>query len=390
MKDQGFEHAHSSPIKTWQQLVVVTVLAFVIPVMGLILLAQFVISGYRAAQTAADPDTVARRIQPVARVEFADAAPSGGARAAKSGEEVYKAVCAACHGTGAANAPKTGDKAAWAPLIKEGFDTLVKDAINGVRAMPPRGGNPDLSDVEVARAVAYLANQAGANWKEPAAPATPAAAKPAAAAPAATPVAAAPAALPAKVYFDVGKAALTADGKTTVAAAAATLQSVGDKVDVTGYTDRTGNLAKNLELAKDRAKAVREALVAGGIAQDRINMKPPIETTGTGTDKEARRVEVALAGQAAATVAAAPAARAEDKGKATYAQACVACHGQGVAGAPKFGDKAAWAPRIKNGVDALYATSLKGKGAMPPKGGNAALADADVKAAVDYMVATAK
>jgi cytochrome c5 len=388
MKDQGYEHAHSSPIKTPQQLVVVMVLAFVIPVIGLILLAGFVISGYRAASVDTDPDAVARRIQPVARVEFADA--PAGPRAAKSGEEVYKAVCSACHGTGAAGAPKTGDKTAWAPLIKEGMDTLVRDAIKGIRAMPPRGGNPDLSDVEVARAVAYLANQAGANWKEPPAPATPAAAKPAAAAPAATPVAAAPAALPAKVYFDVGKAALTAEGKTTVATAAATLKSSGDKLDVTGYTDKTGNLAKNLELAKDRAKAVREALVAGGVAQDRINMKPPVETTGTGTDKEARRVEIALAGQAAATVAAAPAAPAEDKGKATYNQACVACHGQGVAGAPKFGDKAAWAPRIKTGIDALYTTSLKGKGAMPPKGGNVTLADADVKAAVDYMVAAAK
>jgi len=196
MKDQGYEHAHSSPIKTPMQLVVVTVLAFVIPVVGLILLVQFVISGYRAAQTTADPDTIVRRIQPVARVEFADAAPAGGARAAKSGEEVYKAVCSVCHGSGAAGAPKTGDKAAWSPLIKEGMDTLVKDAIKGIRAMPPRGGNPDLSDVEVARAVAYLANQAGANWKEPAAPAAKPAA--AAAAPAATP-AAAPAPAPAAV-----------------------------------------------------------------------------------------------------------------------------------------------------------------------------------------------
>jgi cytochrome c5 len=88
--------------------------------------------------------------------------------------------------------------------------------------------------------------------------------------------------------------------------------------------------------------------------------------------------------------AAAAAPPADDKGKAVYNQACVACHGQGVAGAPKFGDTAAWAPRIKTGMEALYTTSLKGKGAMPPKGGNTTLADADVKAAVDYMVAAAK
>ena len=66
------------------------------------------------------------------------------------------------------------------------------------------------------------------------------------------------------------------------------------------------------------------------------------------------------------------------------------CHGAGIAGAPKTGDKAAWAPRIKQGVDVLYQSALKGKNAMPPKGGNAALADADVKAATDYLVAQGK
>jgi cytochrome c5 len=73
-----------------------------------------------------------------------------------------------------------------------------------------------------------------------------------------------------------------------------------------------------------------------------------------------------------------------------YDRACVACHLAGVAGAPKFGDKAAWAPRIATGTDTLYTSALKGKGTMPPKGGQTALADADVKAAVDYMVAAVK
>ena len=73
-----------------------------------------------------------------------------------------------------------------------------------------------------------------------------------------------------------------------------------------------------------------------------------------------------------------------------YEASCTVCHAAGIAGAPKAGDKAAWAPRLKAGMEALYTTSLKGKGAMPPKGGNASLADADVKAAVDYLVGTAK
>jgi cytochrome c5 len=91
------------------------------------------------------------------------------------------------------------------------------------------------------------------------------------------------------------------------------------------------------------------------------------------------------AAPAVAKTAATPAA-----GKAIYDSACVACHGTGVAGAPKAGDKAAWAPRLKTGKDTLYGAALKGKGAMPPKGGNMALADADVKAAVDYLMGLSK
>jgi cytochrome c5 len=77
-------------------------------------------------------------------------------------------------------------------------------------------------------------------------------------------------------------------------------------------------------------------------------------------------------------------------GKDVFDKGCVACHGTGVAGAPKFGDKAAWAPRLAQGTNVLIAHAIQGKGAMPPKGGNPALSDADVKAAVDYMVAASK
>lgn len=83
-----------------------------------------------------------------------------------------------------------------------------------------------------------------------------------------------------------------------------------------------------------------------------------------------------------------------DKGKATYDASCMACHAAGVAGAPKLGDKAAWGPRIAQGNDTLYTHALKGfqgkAGMMPPKGGNMALKDEDVKAAVDYMVSQGK
>jgi cytochrome c5 len=100
----------------------------------------------------------------------------------------------------------------------------------------------------------------------------------------------------------------------------------------------------------------------------------------------------AAAPATAAVVAAAPAAAPAVKagaGEALYKQACLACHAAGVAGAPKFGDKAAWAPRIKTGVDAMTASVVKGKGAMPAKGGSAA-GEAEIRAAVEYMVAAAK
>lgn len=162
---------HSSFIKTPQQLIVVVLLAFLVPIIGIVLIVNLVLSRPSADPAALTPEAVAERIQPVGSVAFAGAAPGAAASGAKSGEEVYNSVCAACHSTGVAGAPKVGDNAAWAKLIKEGFDTLVKDAINGIRAMPPRGGNPGLSDLEMARAVAYMANRSGGKFKEPAAPA---------------------------------------------------------------------------------------------------------------------------------------------------------------------------------------------------------------------------
>ena len=223
MQDTGFEHAHSSPIKTWRQLVVVVALAFAIPVLGIVLLTQFITMDTRTDPATLAPEAVAARIQPVARVVFADA-PSG-PRAQKSGEEVYKAVCSACHAQGIAGAHKVGDKAAWAPHIKEGLAILVKNAIAGVQSpkgvMPPRGGNPNLSDWEVTAAVVYMANQSGASFKEPPQPA--AAAAPAPPAPAAAPSQVAAAATPAAA------AAATPPAAPTAAPAAADVDALLQK-----------------------------------------------------------------------------------------------------------------------------------------------------------------
>lgn len=88
-------------------------------------------------------------------------------KAPMNGEQVYKAVCVTCHGHGVAGAPKTGNRQAWAPLIAEGYDDLVGSALTGVRMMPPKGGAPELYDIEVARAVVYMVAQSGGQFPEP-------------------------------------------------------------------------------------------------------------------------------------------------------------------------------------------------------------------------------
>ena len=90
-----------------------------------------------------------------------------GAAQADSGEEVYREVCSACHSTKFDKAPQLGDRKAWAPLIEEGQHVVTAHAFVGVRNMPPRGGKNDLSLEDFARAVAYMARQAGGNWKDP-------------------------------------------------------------------------------------------------------------------------------------------------------------------------------------------------------------------------------
>ena len=259
--------SHESFIKTPQQLVVVVLLSFLVPIIGIILLVQLVTSPRGADPSALKPEAVAARIQPVGRVEFG--AGGGATAGGRSGEEIVKATCATCHQAGVANAPKLGDKAAWAPHIKHNLNHLVATVIKGKGAMPPRGGDTSLTDDEVARAVVFMANQAGGKFKEPA-PKAPA-------------------------------------------------------------------------------------------------QQPQAQTTAAATDK--------------------PGAA---DGKKVYDATCTACHTAGLANAPKPGDKAAWAPRLKQGMDAMVQAAIKGKGAMPPKGGATNLSDAEVRAAVEFMVSQSK
>jgi cytochrome c5 len=275
---------HESPIKTPKQLVIVLLLAFIVPITVILMLAYLVTSAPKPAadSPALSPEKVAERIKPVAEVSLSGSA--GGTQTAKSGEEVFKFVCTACHLTGVAGAPKFGDKAAWAPRIKTGEKALLQSALKGKGGMPPKGGAADLSDVEVERAIVYMANAAGAKFKEPA----------------------------------------------------------------------------GAQPAQQTAQA-QPAPATDHAAHAEQQPAPAAKTTSAKAD-----------------------------GKKVYEGTCVVCHGTGVAGAPKFGDKAAWAPHLEHGLPHLYENALKGIKAMPPKGGNTTLSDAEVKAAVDYMTSAAK
>ena len=158
--------AHTGPVKTPKQMLLLSVASFVIPVFIIIGLVFYVTSFNKEAPGAGDADrALAQRIQKVGMVEVRDAN-----RPLKSGEEVYKAQCTACHASGAAGAPKFGDVAAWAPRIKQGFETLVNSALKGKGAMGAQGGG-DFNDTEIARAVAFMANNGGGKFEEPKAPA---------------------------------------------------------------------------------------------------------------------------------------------------------------------------------------------------------------------------
>ena len=156
MKDDAF-------MAMFKMVMLFLVVIFVV----ILVLAKFITSGFYAedaATAAAEDSAVAERIAPLAKVKEAGAAPAaGGAAAAMSGKDVFSAACFACHGTGAAGAPKIGDKAAWGPRIAQGNDTLYTHAINGFTGgsgvMPAKGGRADLSDDAVKAAVDYMVGE---------------------------------------------------------------------------------------------------------------------------------------------------------------------------------------------------------------------------------------
>ena len=196
---------------------------------------------------------MAMRLAILAITAFVVALAQGEARAQRderSGKDVVESVCLACHGPGVNGAPKIGDVKAWQKRAAQGLTGLTQNALKGIRQMPPHGGNPELTDLEIERAITYMVNQSGGHWIEP------------------------------------------------------------------------------------------------------INRARP------------------------------PAERGADQ---IVSAQCVKCHQTGVGGAPKIGDRAAWIPRLKQGVDSLVRSVINGHGGMPPRGGMANLTDAELRSAIVYM-----
>jgi len=358
---------HSSPIKTPRQLITVIVLSFVVPVLIIVLLVKYVVGDKTsgAGSSSMTPEAVADRLKPVGSVVLAEA---GGARALQTGEAVYKLACAACHAAGVAGAPKTGDVGSWAPRLKQGYDTLVKHAVEGFKGMPAKGGNADLDPIEVARAVAYLGNQAGAKFKEPDAPA----------------------AAGAKHAERAGEQVVQA------VCSGCHAEGKGGAPKIGNWDDWKPRVAKGLAALTESSIHGHKGMPArGGMAEiSDAEMRRAVEYMFKSHTKPGG---VAAAGAAATSAVAVAASATPSPGKADgaageklFKQACTACHATGVAGAPKLGDKVAWAPRVKLGVEALVSSVVKGKGAMPPRGAAGNATDAEIRAAVEYLVAQAK
>ncbi len=166
MSDNSHEEDHTGPIKTPKQLLITVFLSFVAPVIIIIGLVYFVVSSNKPAAGSVNMErAIAQRIQKVGAVEIRDAN-----RELKSGEEVYKVQCTACHTAGVAGAPKLGDTAAWVPRIATGLETLMTSVMKGKGAMGAQAGG-DFEDLEIGRAVVYMANAAGAKFEAPKKPA---------------------------------------------------------------------------------------------------------------------------------------------------------------------------------------------------------------------------
>lgn len=320
------------------------------------------------------------------------------APASKSGKEVFETVCKACHTPpGVPPAPQFGDKASWGDRIAKGEAALVQSALNGIGIMPPKGG-ANFSDEEVKKAVQYMLEAVGA--ESPEAVSTPEAVKPEP---------------QASTGLDL------AVGKQVYETACGLCHNMGivgapkfgDKAlwapriekgmdtlvthALQGFKGETGIMpAKGgqTQLSDEEVKnAVAYILNAAG-ADVQSSSEETAPESAMPAEKQPEPAAPAEPAEPAPAEPAEPAPTEPSldlaKGEQLYNTACALCHAQGIAGAPLFGNKEAWAPRVAKGMEALFTSALQGLGAMPPKGGQMGLPDDDIKNAVGYMVSKAQ
>jgi cytochrome c5 len=394
--------------------------------------------GQVALSTSSAPPAVkvaAEPAQPMAKQPgetAAKAEPAAPAQATAAvdlskGKSVYNSVCLACHSTGAAGAPKIGDKAAWEPREKQGIETLISHAVNGIRAMPAKGGNPALTESDIHNAIAYMLSETGIEVAQAAAPVPPAATAAAPAPSTTPPAAAAPAPAPSaqvtaktevpsaeqqaaqkEVLAAVQKAIKAAEEAATAAReAAAAAREAAAAARETAAADREIAAA-----AREAATAAREAAAAAqagpttpeSTAPDVEEYVPaptpkapaiegteptpeeesaPAPTSEPATHPVEKTAPLTPRGQAAAAAIKIPPDLDLSHGKQLYNTSCIICHKNGAGGAPALADKAAWTPRLARGFDALVNYSLTIHKQM-----YSGLADQDIIAAVGYMVST--
>ncbi|CAA6803543.1 MAG: Cytochrome c5 [uncultured Thiotrichaceae bacterium] len=238
------------------------------------------------------------------------------------GKQVYQNTCFTCHDVGIANAPVIGDTAVWQQLMSAGVDSLYATALNGKGVKPPKGGHASLSIEQVKAAVDYMLETAGVSTAEAA----------------------------------TQEAAPTEAAQEAVAKEAAPAETTQAPVT---------------EEAVAQEPAVEEAAPAQEAVQEPAAKEEETPAQETVAPAEAAPVAAVKAGL---------------DGEKIYRGLCFSCHDAGIANSPKLGDKAAWAPRIAAGAESMYANSINGIGIMPAKGGNPALSDDEIKAAVDWMV----
>ncbi len=320
----------------WVQLVLVAIVAALF----------FMKSGEHSGATHGEGNVEGHEASKQALKPIGDVAVSGGAGDAaaggneRSGKDIVNKTCQTCHVAGIANAPKMDEsgKADWEARMAKGLDEMVAVAKVGKGAMPPMGTDPTLSDAELKNAIVYMLEKAG---------------------------------------VDAGSSSESSTGSESSASTEATTTSSTDAEMASAPNAPTAPQAPEPPVTPETPSTAVVEAAAASVAT--------AATAATATVSEA-------AAEAKETVTeAVDEAKPSIDGAKLYRTTCFACHDTGVAGAPKLGDKAAWADRIAQGKEVLYTSAINGKtsptGVMPAKGGYVNLTDDEVKAIVDHMVA---